>query len=360
MITPIHINNFVNLPPQSIIIDVRSPIEYLQAHIVDAVNVPLFTNDERAAVGTTYKQQGKQAAIKIGLDYYGVKMRKIVEEVEQIIEAKKTELHNNNGTSTTESTDTVTLYLHCARGGMRSAAMAWLLSLYGYKIAVLVGGYKAYRNWVLAQFEKDYTLTILGGYTGTGKTHLLQQPYKAFTVIDLEALANHRGSAFGHIGMPVQPTQEMFENKLAKAFYHTNNTTTTNILLEDESRRIGTCMLPNNIYNQMRRAKVYFVEKNFAERLKNIMVDYGTLPPIALQESIIKISKRLGGLETKNALLHLENNDLQSCFGILLHYYDKYYHKGLLGRDTPPSDIIKLSEAEFISIGDATTITPTN
>ena len=139
--------------------DVRSPGEYAQAHIPGAISLPLFDDEERKIVGTLYKQKGKQEAIKAGLDFYGLKMRKMVEFAEAA-------LHK-------QGRDDKTIIVHCWRGGMRSAGVAWLLDLYGYDVMVIVGGYKAFRHWVLKQFEKPYDMALAGGYTGSGKTKAL-------------------------------------------------------------------------------------------------------------------------------------------------------------------------------------------
>ena len=205
------IAEFLQLAKQHPVLDVRSPGEYIHAHIPGAISLPLFTDEERKVVGTAYKQQSRQAAIKIGLDYFGVKMRKMVEEVELKLTGKQKNSAN-------EQPSTNNVLIHCWRGGMRSAGVAWLLDLYGFKVYTLVGGYKAYRKWVMQQFEKEYDFKIIGGYTGSGKTLVLQQLAKQQqAVIDLEALANHKGSAFGALGQSPQPKQEMFENLLAAA-----------------------------------------------------------------------------------------------------------------------------------------------
>jgi tRNA 2-selenouridine synthase len=322
MIKKLAIEEFVQLSQQYLIVDVRSPSEYTHAHIPTAVNIPLFTDEERKIVGTAYKQQSRELAIKVGLDFFGPKMKTIVELIEQFIKDS-----SPNATTTIPHPP---IYIHCARGGMRSAAVAWLLDLYGFKINSLVGGYKAFRNWTLQQFEKKYELKILGGNTGSGKTYLLQELGKTKNIIDLEGLASHKGSAFGSIGMPQQPSQEMFENLLAMQLYLTPKE--QQIWLEDESQRIGNTLLPNALWNQMRQAPVYFINIPFEERLKHICQEYGNLPKEELASSITKISKRLGGLETKTALAFLEENDVESCFSILLKYYDKHYQKGLQNR----------------------------
>ena len=156
-IQKITIEQFLELAKQHPVLDVRSPGEYKHAHIPGAHSLPLFSDEERKNVGTAYKQQSRETAIKIGLDYFGGKMRGMVEEVEKLIvdRGSLTGKPSNNEQRTSNN-----VLVHCWRGGMRSAGVAWLLDLYGYKVYTLVGGYKAYRKWVLAQFEKDYPFHI--------------------------------------------------------------------------------------------------------------------------------------------------------------------------------------------------------
>jgi len=341
------IEEFLQLAKQHPVFDVRSPGEYIHAHIPNAISLPLFTDEERKVVGTAYKQQSKQAAIKIGLDYFGVKMRSMVEEVEKVTETFAKESNKPNTPVHPSGGGGGCILVHCWRGGMRSAGVAWLLDLYGFKVYTLVGGYKVYRKWVLAQFEKDYRFKIIGGYTGSGKTlvlnHLAQQQS---TVIDLEALANHKGSAFGALGEAAQPKQEMFENLLAGQLSVVSNEMTveqnaktnnynlsTAIWLEDESQRIGNLQIPMPLWNTMRKSPVYFLDIPFEERLDYITNEYGKFKKEELVNAIIRIQKRLGGLETKNAINHLLENDHKACFRILLAYYDKLYNKALENRE---------------------------
>ncbi|RYY95648.1 MAG: tRNA 2-selenouridine(34) synthase MnmH, partial [Chitinophagaceae bacterium] len=197
------VTRFLELLPGALLLDVRSPSEYAHAHLPGAMSLPLFSDAERAQVGTAYKQQSREAAIKIGLDHFGPRMRATIETVERA--ARERDLGPKP-----------VLCIYCWRGGMRSGAVAWLLDLYGFTVHVLDGGYKSFRNYVLETFTLPFRLRILGGYTGSGKTELLPQ-LKALgeTVVDLEGLACHKGSAFGSIDMPPQPTQELFENLLA-------------------------------------------------------------------------------------------------------------------------------------------------
>jgi tRNA 2-selenouridine synthase len=303
------VERFLELAAVHPVLDVRSPGEFAHAHIPGAHSFPLFSDEERKVVGTAYKQQSREEAVKIGLDYFGVKMRKMVEEAEQIAKEDKT------------------LLVHCWRGGMRSAGIAWLLDLYGFKVYTLVGGYKAFRNLMLQQFDKTYQFQILGGYTGSGKTEVLHELGNAGQhIVDLEAIAGHRGSAFGAIESVEQPSQEMFENKLALALMQHPN---QNIWLEDESQRIGHVNIPHTIWKQMRASQVMFMDIPFEERLQHIVDGYGKKDKEKLVNSIIRIQKRLGGLETKTAIGCLVEDDIKGCFAVLLKYYDKHYKKAL-------------------------------
>ena len=314
-----------------LIIDVRSPDEYAHAHIPNAFSLPLFSNEERAEIGTTYKQQSREAAIKLGLPFFGNKMPNMIEQVEGW--AAIYEKTNGNKP---------TILVHCWRGGMRSAAVAWLLDLYGFKIEQLSGGYKAYRNWVLAQFEKNYSMKVLGGYTGSGKTEILLQLQKSkIPVIDLEGLANHKGSAFGALGQNEQASQEQFENNLAKTLLNISSQHPY-FWIEDESQRIGTNMLPITFFKNMRNSICYFIDIPFDARLQFITQAYGKFAVADLIAATLRIQKRLGGLETKTAVNCLVENNIEAAFTILLKYYDKVYLKNIETAAIPKLKIEKL------------------
>lgn len=314
MVHKIDVAEFLELAGSLPVFDVRSPGEYGHAHIPGAHSLPLFTDEERKLVGTAYKQQSRETAIKIGLDFYGGKMRSMVEQVETIVAG-----------------DNKPVLVHCWRGGMRSAAVAWLLDLYGFKVYTLAGGYKAFRNWVLAQFSRSYTINILGGFTGAGKTDVLHELAVAGeTVIDLEGIAAHKGSAFGGIGIE-QPSPEMFENTLAIHLFNAAKTGKP-IWIENESQRIGNINLPAAFYNTMQQAQIYFLDVSFETRLDYIVQEYGKLKKEDLINSIVRIQKRLGGQNTKKAVNALIENDHRTAFEILLRYYDKFYANGLKDR----------------------------
>lgn len=354
-IQKISIEQFLSLSREHPVFDVRSPGEYNHAHIPHAHNLPLFDDEERKQVGTAYKQQSREAAIKIGLDFFGVKMKKIVEEAERIVGSRQLAVGKEQSLKSELRTANYIL-VHCWRGGMRSAGVAWLLDLYGFKVFTLVGGYKAYRKWVLAQFEAAYDFKIIGGYTGSGKTLLLHElKDQNNIIIDLEALAHHKGSAFGALGEMPQPKQEMFENLLAQSLFDvrwsladgavpasTNGQRSTAIYIEDESQRIGNLQIPIPLWHTMRKSPVYFLDIPFEERLQFLTDEYGKFEKEKLVNAVIRIQKRLGGLETKNAINHLLENNHKDCFRILLTYYDKWYLKGLNNRENLPALLNKM------------------
>lgn len=334
----IHIDEFLKLAQQYPIIDVRSPGEYNHAHIPDAKSIPLFTDEERKVVGTAYKQQSRQAAIKIGLDYFGPKMSEIVRNVELIINSKKI--------LQTETPLPIAncILVYCWRGGMRSGAISWLLDLYGFKVYTLNGGYKNFRNYVLESFNQPYRFNVVGGFTGSGKTELLQAlKTKGEKIIDLEGIACHKGSAFGSIGMPVQPSQEMFENILSgelsamsseqQQLHSPLSILPPPIWIEDESQRIGHINIPSTLWKNMRRSPIYFLDIPFEERLKHLAEEYGQLDTQCMLDAIDRIKQKLGGLAAKQAYEYLASGNTLESFRILLKYYDKFYLKGLHNRE---------------------------
>jgi tRNA 2-selenouridine synthase len=314
-VTKISTEVFLETAPNALVLDVRSPAEFAHAAYPGALSLPLFSDAERKEVGTAYKQVSRQAAIKIGLTYFGSKLLPMVQMVEAAMGEQQKQV-----------------LVHCWRGGMRSAAVAWLLDLYGFRVSTLIGGYKSFRAWCLAQLQINYPLHVLGGFTGSGKTHtLLAMQKSGANIVDLEGLAHHRGSAFGNLGQPAQPSQEQFENLLALQLHQLGQATP--IWVEDESQRIGSVNIPPTFFAQMRQAKVHFLDIAVEQRLDCIVADYGDFEKGKLADTIARIQKKMGGLETKTALEHLEQGNLRECFRILLFYYDKLYAKGLAKRD---------------------------
>ncbi len=325
-IEKIAIEQFLQLAELYPVLDVRSPGEFAHAHIPGAQSFALFSDEERKVVGTAYKQQSREKAIKIGLDYFGPKMRAMVEAAETICAQQL----DGNGSPAAKKT----VLVHCWRGGMRSAGVAWLLDLYGFKVYTLVAGYKKFRQWVLNSFTLPWQLKIVGGYTGSGKTELLCQLEKQGAVmVDLENIASHKGSAFGNLGMPPQPSQEMFENLLALQLQSRGLQQT--IWLEDESQRIGDLNIPGQLWQTIRQSPLYFIDIPFEARLQCIVDWYGKQDKEKMLNAIIRIKKRLGPLETKTAVNFLIEDNLTESFRVLLIYYDKWYKKNLQSRPLP-------------------------
>lgn len=305
-----YLEKYGNIP----IVDVRSPGEFLKGHIPEAYNIALFTDEERAQVGTTYKQQSKEKAIELGYTFVNPKLDYFISESKNIAPKH-------------------VIAIHCWRGGMRSEAFANHLNDNGFdKVFIIEKGYKAFRNEVLSFFEQKFNLKILGGFTGSGKTDILANLIQCgHQVIDLEGLANHKGSAFGGIGQLQQPTVEQFENNLFQQLLNLNLHDA--IWIEDESMNIGKVFIPKVFFVQMRENRVYFIDIPRIERAKYLVKSYGIQNKEKLEEAILKVSKRLGPLNTKLAIEALQQNNFLKVAEISLIYYDKSYLLGLEKRD---------------------------
>ncbi len=330
MIKNIETINFMKTLEQSekcpLIFDARSEKEYLHAHIPGAINLALFSNEERADVGTIYKHQGREAAIMKGLEYVGPKMSLYIKIVNAHYEAHhKSCLQDNNSSKD--------IYLYCARGGMRSASLAWLLDLYGYNVFLLTGGYKLFRRYVLASFEREYDVILLGGNTGSSKTLVLKDLVElGQNVVDLEGIANHKGSAFGALGEEPQPSQEMFENKLCLALDKMQGK--NSIWFEDESLLVGRLAIPKPLWQQMQNTRlITYLDIPLQSRAKYLAATYGQYDKEGLIASVERITKRLGGLKTKEAVAFIREDNYYEAAIILLSYYDKSYKSACSHRD---------------------------
>ncbi|GAB4036827.1 tRNA 2-selenouridine(34) synthase MnmH [Spirosoma jeollabukense] len=307
------------------VIDVRSPGEYDHAHIPGAVSIPLFNNEERAQVGTKYKNAGKDAAVILGLELVGPKLAGFAKQSKKLNPQSREVL------------------VHCWRGGMRSGSFAWLLDTAGLTASTLIGGYKAYRNAVLAAFTEPRNLIILGGKTGSGKTDILKELAQlGEQVIDLEALAHHKGSSYGGIGQLHQPATEQYENQLFAAWRRLDRG--RRIWIEDESRNVGSCFIPMALWQQMRIAPVAFVDVPKALRIQRLVAEYGGIDHHLLVEATERIRKRLGGKATKDALEALTHYDYATVADLALDYYDKAYLHGLSQRDTSSIHSVDITE----------------
>lgn len=302
----ITVEEMLPLREERTLFDVRTPAEFGKGHIPGAVNLPLFSNEERTEVGTLYKQESQEAALLRGLDFVGVKMRGLVEEAKRQAPALK-------------------VMVHCWRGGQRSGSLGWLLDLAGFDVQTMQGGYKAYRRYIQRAFaERRLRLLILGGHTGSGKTEILQQ-LRALgeQIIDLERIARHKGSAFGSLGEAGQPTVEQFENDLFEKFRDLDPG--RRVWLENESRAIGRVYIPEGLWKQMNQASLLHLEVPRQVRVTRLVDDYAQYDKAGLIDAFSRIRKRLGGQHLQTALSALEQDDYQTAATIALRYYDKAY-----------------------------------
>jgi len=311
---PIDITSFLAQRGASVVLDVRSPAEYALGHIPGALSLPLFTDAERAKVGTAYKQIGPEKAVEIGLEIVGPKLTFYVAEARRLA-------------------GDLPILMYCWRGGQRSASMAWLLDMAGLNVAVLQGGYKSWRGAIEEQFRFNWDFRVIGGKTGSGKTDLLLALAAAGEqIIDLEALALHRGSSFGGMEMDSQPSTEHFANLLGDQLLHCDKK--NHLWVEDESRMIGTVHLPEQFYKQLRQAPLLVLDVPLKDRIKRLVLAYGQAPDHLLREAFERIRKKLGGQHLKAAFEALDHDDRAAAAAIALSYYDKAYTYDLTAKNT--------------------------
>ena len=298
--------------PDTAVVDVRSPGEFTQGHIPGAINIPLFSDDERAIVGTLYKQQGRTEAIQRGLEFATDKADALAESI-------------------AEAAGESPFVIHCWRGGMRSRGVARLCDQRNLKPKLLNGGYKSFRQLVLQSFEQRRQIVLLTGKTGTGKTILLEKLHDAGEqTIDLEGLAVHRGSVFGAIPGRDQPTTEQFENLLFPQWQLLDPLRP--VWIEGESQAIGRVHVPHHLFQQMVSAPIALVEASRESRIKFLLKDYQVVSDKDLIEAVQRLKKRLGGLRLQQAIDAIQAGNRHEFANLTLDYYDKSYGKALQHR----------------------------
>lgn len=310
------------------ILDVRSPVEFGHGHIPEALNFPLLDDAEREEIGICYKERGRAAAVELGFDLVGPKLGDLVRRAAEIAPEKK-------------------VRIHCWRGGMRSRGVAWCLQTAGFRVVTLDGGYKSYRRRVRETVSLPRRIQLLGGLTGTGKTRILTALAEAGEqVLDLEGLANHRGSNFGGLGMPPQPSTQHFENLIAEQFIRFDPDRP--VWIEAESGRIGTCWIPEDLFRLMKAAPVIEIIRPVEERLDILTEMYGQAEPAELIDATIRITKYLGGERAGAAVELIRQKNLRGACRIILEYYDRSYSADLKRRsmNVPELNAGSLSAAE--------------
>jgi tRNA 2-selenouridine synthase len=306
---PLLINDFLHLRKERTIVDVRSEGEFKAGHIRDAINIPILNDAERVVVGTAYKKQGQKQAIKEGFRLVGPRLLDIISETEKIAKGNE-------------------LLVHCWRGGMRSNNFSQFVGMAGVRTQTLQGGYKSYRQKAIESFQSPFQFTIISGYTGSGKSEILRElKNQGEQIIDLEALANHKGSAFGGLLMPAQPTTEQFQNELFEEIIGLD--LNKRIWIEDESLAVGKIYLPEPFWRAMCNSAMVRIDVSRPVRVERLVKEYGPADPDEFLKAMAQITKRLGGQHFNSAKEKLTEGDMASTIDILLNYYDKTYLHGL-------------------------------
>ena len=308
MINTLNVNDFLNkIDSNSLLIDARSPDEYNESHMKNAINLYALTNEERKEVGTLYKKSAFDAK-RLGASYI----------------AKNVSFHLQHSLSAV--TPKTKIFVYCARGGQRSGGIATILESIGYRVYKLEGGYKSYRHHVLAyleSFEQD-NFIILDGLTGSGKSAILREFEQS---IDLEKLANHLGSSFGAIN-GVQPSQKQFQNSIFDELQRTNKYDF--VIVEGESKKIGKLHVPNHFYSKMLKSPRIWIDSPLHDRAQRILKDYEKIDEHFFEEAMQKISPYIEKKYALEAKKEFYDNNRTECAKILLEkYYDKVYkHRG--------------------------------
>lgn len=335
------VNNYAELFINDVpLLDVRAPVEFEQGSFPNAINIPLMNDNEREAVGIKYKEQGQDAAILLGADLLDNEARN--ERKKKWATFFEKSLKKGGGV------------LFCFRGGLRSQiSQQWVYDKTHTHHPRVEGGYKAMRRFLLDSIDRISTtmpLLVIGGRTGSGKTRLLKQLDNS---IDLEGLANHRGSAFGPTATP-QPTQINFENALAIELLKKEAAGCSYIVIEDEARNVGSIGVPQSLYEKMQKSDLLMLEVSEKDRNQVSIEEYilesqqgfdevygkeNGYQALAehLHQSLDKIQKRLGGVRYKKAKKQLqiaidEHRKSGSLAGftplvssLLTEYYDPMY-----------------------------------
>jgi tRNA 2-selenouridine synthase len=301
-----------HLDKGSVFIDVRSPGEYLNATIPGAFNIPILTEEQRRETGTIHKHHGAAQARMRGMELISPRLPEVIHQAR--------ELHLKHKRP---------LIVFCWRGGLRSSAMTAFLNLCGLPVFQLSGGHKAFRQHVVNYFEhaRWARLLVLRGLTGVGKTRILEQlRNQGWPVLNLEALANHRGSAFGAIGCEQQPSQKQFEALLWNELRHTRPDEC--VITEGESRHIGRVMLPKRLHAALQKETTLWLETQMHNRIRVITEDYAVddLPSEDFAGAIDALIPRLGHKKVSELHQLLARREWDRLIEALMReYYDPLY-----------------------------------
>ncbi|AKL95419.1 tRNA 2-selenouridine synthase SelU [Clostridium aceticum] len=306
---------------KKIFIDVRSPFEYHEGSIPEAINLPLFTDEERVEVGSVYKNNSVEEAKALGVKFASAKLSNIYETLSEI--SKKNEA----------------VIVFCARGGLRSGSVVSFLNNLGVAVYQLQGGYKSFRKFTLDYLEnmhKYHEFIVLHGYTGVGKTQILNRlESEKVPTLDLEALAKNTGSVFGNIGFDEKDmTQKNFEALLVNTLIEAESKF---LVVESESKRIGTVFIPNNLHEQIINGRHVLIETTINNRI-DILIDDYVNKPINSDELLIKsihnLTKRIGKEKAGRYIDYIQNKKYEEIAKeLIINYYDPLYKHSMAKYD---------------------------
>jgi tRNA 2-selenouridine synthase len=313
------------------ILDVRSPAEYADDHFPGAISLPVLSNEERAFVGTLYTQVSSFAAKKHGAALIA---RNIARHLDEILHDKPRDWQP---------------LVYCWRGGMRSAAMAHILAQVGWRTAQLLGGYKAYRRYVISALDvlpNEFKFIVICGATGSGKSRLLRTlAEQGAQVLDLEEFAQHRGSLLGRLPDQKQPSQKTFESRIWEALQAFS--TERPIYVEAESRKIGAISLPSTLINRMRNAQCVQIEVTPDARIELLLEEYAHFlhNPAMLTERLSLLTV-LHGQKVIKQWSEMANHGEWTALvnDLLLRHYDPAYLR------STDSNFVKLPMAELLQL----------
>ena len=296
---------------ERILVDIRSPSEYEEFHIPGAINIPIFEDEEKRLIGLVYRREGVEKAKELGYEIAWEKLQSLLERFRNL------------------KRDYKNVVVYCWRGGLRSQELCRVLRSMGIEVLRLEGGYRAYREFILRDMERlleGKTFLVLTGKTGVGKTRLLRRlKEEGYPVIDLEALAQHRGAVFGRVGIKKRISQKMFDALLYEELKRINSDL---LIVEDESRVIGNIHIPDSLWNKKEQGFFLEIETSLERRLKNIIEEYTAFEgwQEEVKSSIGKIRKYLGEEKYKNAISMLEEGRIEDlALFLMTEYYDKAY-----------------------------------
>lgn len=292
-----------------VLIDLRSPKEFLSSTIPGAVNVPLFTDEQRELIGTVYVRESIEKAKKIGVETASKNLPVMYDKINELAKKYKE------------------LIFFCARGGMRSSSVVALVGALGVRAFKLNNGYKGYRAYINEKLPctvSDVKFIIIHGNTGVGKTNILKRlEEQGHDILDLEGYANHRGSLLGSVGLGEQNSQKQFESLV---YDKLKNRKSNIVFVEGESRKIGKVIIPNCIFDAMKKGEHIKLTADINLRIKNILADYVQNNNLELIESLNKLRKYISEKNIDKYVDEINKQNYEYVIReLMIKYYDPMY-----------------------------------